>query len=754
MRGVAKPARTAPTSPRAGGAGMHVWERLVAESRDRGYDMVVSGMEPSQKGAQQPSHERAQQPEPGVPLAPAVLALSPEAAAVGAARQHARVGGGALRPSLRPDQVVALQRAAGNQAVGRMLERHGRPVQLTSPRAMTGLGAAPILQRSVIDDVTLMDITEAKAQGLSTRELDEAIDAVQKKLDDTPIVAVEHESLSRNLKTLEQVRATRGGPGPTSKAPPASSETEPHEGTDVQKVGIVEADAGATLRKTPSPDGAAVKPLPFNQRLYVESRMPGDWYRVVLEDGSYGYVAATLVNIQLPEPTARLHKIKGGEGALEIIKQYYTGDAIEWGQDQRFYVNVVVLVNQEARRPGIFKPTPDAAWDDTKTLADSKIWIPGTAFAQSMKGKVSSGSISYEVYQTVKDAAIAAAEFVAGTLAFVAGLLHGALESIWDVFVGLAHLVGIAWGILKSLVMGEIVSDAKALMVQLSKLSMDDLIAAGLGWVDKQWNDPSLLSRWHFRGWITGYAIVEILMLVFSDGIITALKWAGAAAKFSKILSKFPTLAKVVESAKAMKAAGKAEKLEEGLKAAKGAEEAAEAAKAAKAGEAGKAGKAGEAGEAAKAGEALETGADAAKMADQTGELASVFRRGGKIRKVREVSLKQLRQTLGRAGVSPSGYKLQKATAADLAAMAKAGDDPSKVYGWVSRVGSEVVRDSKGRPIINFTPKGLSSLEEAVKTFGHEARHIKDFVAGVNVSSEALAELAGEKLWILVSKTL
>jgi hypothetical protein len=624
--------------------------------------------------------------------------------------------------------------------------------------AQRDLGLSPgdpsMLQRAVIDDVTLMDITEETARGMSTRELDDAIAAVRAKLDVTPVVAVESQSLSSNLTILEKERAGRGGPGPTFKAPSASADAKPAEGTEVNKIGIVEADDGATLRKSPEPQGAPIKLLPFNQRLFVDSRMPGDWYRVTLEDGSYGYVAATLVNTALPEPTAQLHKIKGGEGALAIIRQYYTGGAIEWGQDQRFYANVVVLVNQEAQRNGIRKPSPNAPWDETVTVAGSKIWIPGTAFAQSMKGKASSGSLSYEAYQTVKDAAVAVAEFVAGTLAFVAGLLHGALESLWDVLVGLAHLIDIALEIIKSLIMGKIVSDAQALMDQLSKLSMDDLVAAGLGWLDKKWNDPDLLSRWHFRGWITGYAIVEILMLIFSDGIITGLKWAGEAAKFSKLLSKFPQLAKLTEAAKAMRAAGKAEKLQEGLKAAKGADEAAEAAKAAKAGEAAKAGKAGEAGEAAKAGDALETGADAAKMADQTGELASVFRRGGKIRKVREVSLKQLRQTLGRAGVSPSGYKLQKASAADLAALAKAGDNPANIYGWVSRVGSELVRDAKGRPIINFTPKGLSSLEEAVKTFGHEAKHIKDFAAGLEISSEVLAELAGEKLWLLVSKTL
>ena len=62
--------------------------------------------------------------------------------------------------------------------------------------------------------------------------------------------------------------------------------------------------------------------------------------------------------------------------------------------------------------------------------------------------------------------------------------------------------------------------------------------------------------------------------------------------------------------------------------------------------------------------------------------------------------------------------------------------------------------DAKGRPVITFTEKGLSSLEEAVKSFGHEAKHIKDFAAGIASSSEALAEKAGEELWELVKRKL
>jgi hypothetical protein len=132
--------------------------------------------------------------------------------------------------------------------------------------------------------------------------------------------------------------------------------------------------------------------------------------------------------------------------------------------------------------------------------------------------------------------------------------------------------------------------------------------------------------------------------------------------------------------------------------------------------------------------------------------ILKAFRRGRKIKSVGAVSLKRLRQVLGHAGAKPGEYKLVKATKKELEAL---GDEANSVFGWVARNGAgEVVRDPRGRPIITFTAKGLASLEEAVKTFGHEVKHLKDFAAGVRTSSEALAEEAGEKLWLVVEAML
>jgi hypothetical protein len=101
----------------------------------------------------------------------------------------------------------------------------------------------------------------------------------------------------------------------------------------------VRNDEGVNLRE--APDGAVKKRIPFNTRVFVSREFPGSWYFVTLDDGSFGYVYQEYVSINPPEPRAILHKIKKNEGALQIVKQYYKGNAISWGQHERYYVNVL-----------------------------------------------------------------------------------------------------------------------------------------------------------------------------------------------------------------------------------------------------------------------------------------------------------------------------------------------------------------------------------------------------------------------------
>ena len=158
-------------------------------------------------------------------------------------------------------------------------------------------------------------------------------------------------------------QATTTSPAPAAQGP----EGVPDDWkTALLAIGRVSNVDGVDLHTQALPNSPITKRLPFNTRLFVGGELPKDWYFVALEDGSFGYVYTKFVILHPPEPAAVLHKIKRLEGALAIVKQYYKGDAIKWGQDERFYVNVLVEANSAKNPSGIYKPTADADWSKTE----------------------------------------------------------------------------------------------------------------------------------------------------------------------------------------------------------------------------------------------------------------------------------------------------------------------------------------------------------------------------------------------------
>ena len=337
---------------------------------------------------------------------------------------------------------------------------------------------------------------------------------------------------------------------------PTEAELEaPEEGKKVEQVGVVEPDEGTYLWPQTDRDKEALGLLPMNTRLFVDRRVSKSWYSVYVEGhqrdeslpvekGTHGYVAANRVNTDMPDSGAWLFRItKGGQGALAVAGEVYGSNfKASWGKDYRYLVNVLVAINEAKGRRYIYKENPDDPWYKTKTMKGKKIWVPGLELVDALHGQISSGSISYEVLTTLAD-------FTIGVAAFIVGLLHGALMSIVDLFVGIADLVDLAYQFVKKLINGTLVSSIKSFYNEIKKLSFADIVKM----VGEKWNHPSTWTKWKFRGYVIGYIIVEILMLVFSFGAVTAVKWAGKAARFPKLLkylSELPKVKKLSEAAK------------------------------------------------------------------------------------------------------------------------------------------------------------------------------------------------------------
>lgn len=181
-------------------------------------------------------------------------------------------------------------------------------------------------------------------------------------------------------------------------------EAIPSGGSSVNKVGIIYKEDGANVRDKPDSHKKPIGLFPFNTTVAVIKSFSGDRYFVSrLDTGEMGYVAANRIWTHLPEPNAKLHKIKAGEGAQAIARKYY-GEAAKPGRDERYYVNVLVHVNKGEGDPsrGIYKENKNDSWDETKTRANYLIWIPSTPFANSLVGAVKSGSITGGLFAAIK----------------------------------------------------------------------------------------------------------------------------------------------------------------------------------------------------------------------------------------------------------------------------------------------------------------------------------------------------------------
>lgn len=250
--------------------------------------------------------------------------------------------------------------------------------------------------------------------------------------------------------------------------PHASVGTIPAGGTPIDKVGIVAWDGSPVLRLRSSAsttEDNLITSLPFNTHLQVIKELPGKWLFVSTEHGQLGYVAKDYVKTNLPEPNARLHKVENGLPgfAIAIAERYYKQYADDWGQDLRFYVNVLAWVNHRT------VPNTTSGWRDVKFNAGEYIWVPTHAFARSLKGVVNSGSITHNIADS-----IGIADFL------------DRVGELWDdvrtaialsmKFIPAAigrHVEAALWGVLESLAM--------MLVLAAAVLAISTAIGAGLG---------------------------------------------------------------------------------------------------------------------------------------------------------------------------------------------------------------------------------------------------------------------------------
>ena len=175
----------------------------------------------------------------------------------------------------------------------------------------------------------------------------------------------------------------------------------PGDGNEVNQIGIASWSGSPALRLRSSADSKStsnvIGSLAFNTTVMVIKSFDGGWYYVSTEDGRMGYVASIYIKTNLPEPNAKLHKVEAGLGgtAIAIAEKYYKSKANDWGQDLRFFVNVLAFVNKKSI------PNETDGWRQVHFDANDLIWIPSFEFARGLQSVVNSGSISYNALDSI-----------------------------------------------------------------------------------------------------------------------------------------------------------------------------------------------------------------------------------------------------------------------------------------------------------------------------------------------------------------
>jgi hypothetical protein len=346
--------------------------------------------------------------------------------------------------------------------------------------------------------------------------------------------------------------------------------TEIHELGIVYKQGPLSEGGGANLRETPG--GTVLRWLPQNTKVFILSHNATEKVYAVttLEGGGqFGYIAQTHLWRYLPDPESDVLKVKPGDTPIDIAREHYAAKGFNiWGKDARYVVNALVWVNSQSKHngpggAGISKEKTSAPWYTAKATSGVYIWLPGPAFLNAIYETVAkhgggTGSITADLWRGLKKVF----EYVAYGLAFVGGLVHGFVKSLYDAVAG---LVGVVVDVLVSIFTGSVVSDAKELWEAISKLTWEDIKEAVGEWAlkwDKKLNSDSPWVAGHAHGYLTGYVMAEAAQLLVSAGTLAAAKaaiWGSRLGKAIQATRAYRALAKGIE--KAGEAGGKAKKV-------------------------------------------------------------------------------------------------------------------------------------------------------------------------------------------------
>ena len=205
------------------------------------------------------------------------------------------------------------------------------------------------------------------------------------------------------------VQRAAGAAAQTTGSPGSAGAEVAAPAPGIDKTGFIDNSDGANLRTAPAEAGGQLvrdQPLPPATRVFVSGTHPAatGWWYVTAHLGRTmvsGYVQGLRVNVDLPEPLARLHQVVPGETVEKLAAREF-GHAVRDGHDLRYYENVLLYVNgthPPRSRPGIAGTYQEpgalgGGGNNIQLFAGNRIWLVHPEYARALESIVPSGSLT------------------------------------------------------------------------------------------------------------------------------------------------------------------------------------------------------------------------------------------------------------------------------------------------------------------------------------------------------------------------
>lgn len=297
-------------------------------------------------------------------------------------------------------------------------------------------------------------------------------------------------------------------------------------------------------------------------------------YAVRSPSGVQGWVADSHLKVPPPQIAQdaglRFYVPKDGEGIFAVVGREY--GATEFGEDARYFTNVLRAVNQPAAfmvKDPKYKGFLEAGYErvvtamtegrDANGVGLKKVtpfWLPSPAAAKKIKAP--SGSFSKQVLDTTKATFGEAGEQALYGGLFMTGLQVGLLKSLWDAIVGLVELVKLPVTVVKSIynviqtaLQGQLLNRVQEIYAFIAGGGLKQIADMLVGEFKAGWDHKNPLKAWEFRGQVIGYVATEIITTFIPiAGIVLKAAKAGKVVAF--LSSKFKWIGEAGKKAMAM----------------------------------------------------------------------------------------------------------------------------------------------------------------------------------------------------------